>query len=218
MDHWSLCSSAPGKLPNISAVPGHLFTGGPVKILVARLPGSFSRHQWKSLTNIGPTLDSQSIIQRIQRIQRVPDCTKTARFFVLQKNALQGRYQNKAAVCGSNCHELFCGSFLHLSDRRSEVCWNLWPRVSHAKMITIDADYHSYLLLLSLLVIIYITDMDDYWAAMEKEWTLIFWWCFPSPNTPWTRIHTYIYICFSYVPWSKDWLYTHVGGWQSIHQ
>ena len=29
-------------------------------------------------------------------------------------------------------------------------------------MITIDADYHSYLLLLSLLVIIYITDMDDY--------------------------------------------------------
>ena len=88
--------------------------------------------------------------------------TKTARFFVLQKNALQGRYQNKAAVCGSNCHELFCGSFLHLSDRRSEVCRNLWPRVSHAKMITIDADYHSYLLLLSLLVIIYITDMDDY--------------------------------------------------------
>ena len=89
--------------------------------------------------------------------------TKTARFHVLQKTALEGRYQNKAAVCGSNCYELFCGSFLHLSDRRSEVCWNLWPRDSHAKMITNYADYHSYLLLLSLLVIIYITDMDDYY-------------------------------------------------------
>ena len=148
---------APGKLPNVSAVPGHLFTGGPVFFVARHRVGSTSveviDQHW---TNIIPSPSSKE-----SKGSRTAQ-TKTARFFVLQKNVLQRRYQNKAAVCGSNCHELFCGSFLHLSDRRSEVCWNLWPRVSHAKMITIDADYHSYLLLLSLLVIIYITDMDDY--------------------------------------------------------